>query len=200
MVNDWIVIGISGVTCGGKTTLANRLRDALVPVYVFHQDKYFLPDDSPKHVRCPGVEHNNYDILSALDMDKMHDDVLRTLRGETRAHAVDLERAEGKWGVPGKSFLILEGFTVLNHRPLNELCHLRYYFVLEYGECASRRALRLYDPPDTAGYFEQCVWPEHLRFKAQIEKDSRVKMLDGTSPDAFEVVLKDLTESGASRL
>lgn len=80
-LDEWIVIGIAGVTCGGKTTLANKLKELLCPVYVIHQDKYFLPDSSSQHVRCPGMEHNNYDILSALDMEQMWRDIVSTIQG-----------------------------------------------------------------------------------------------------------------------
>ncbi|XP_030028700.1 nicotinamide riboside kinase 2 [Manduca sexta] len=187
---DWIVIGISGVTCGGKTTLANRLKEALSPVYVFHQDKYFYPDDSPKHVKCEGLDHNNYDILSSLDMDTMLGDILKTMRGENKAHRFSAE--EGKFEIKGKKFMVIEGFTVLNFKPILELCHLRYYFVLEYSECVTRRCYRLYDPPDIDGYFDQCVWPEHIKYRAEIEKDKRVKLLDGTKQDSMEIVMADL--------
>lgn len=64
--------GCAGVTCGGKTTLARQLLGALAPAALLQQDHYFLPDDSPRHVRVPGLEHNNYDVLSALDMDAMY--------------------------------------------------------------------------------------------------------------------------------
>lgn len=122
---EWIVIGVSGVTCGGKTTLANKLRDTLTPVYVFHQDKYFYADDSPKHVRCAGLAHNNYDILSALDMEGMYKDVLETINGGDKSHQANKERAEGQIEVRGKKFLIVEGFTVLNYKPLLEICDVR---------------------------------------------------------------------------
>lgn len=122
---DWIIIGVSGVTCGGKTTLANRLKDTLTPVHIFHQDKYFYPDDSPKHVKCDGLAHNNYDILSSLDMDKMYKDVLETLSGEDASHQSNKERKAGQIEAKNKKFLIIEGFTVLNFKPLLELCDLR---------------------------------------------------------------------------
>lgn len=61
-----------GVTCGGKTTLAQQLMSALTPAALLQQDKYFLPDDSPRHVAIEGLAHNNYDVLSALDMDAMY--------------------------------------------------------------------------------------------------------------------------------
>ncbi|XP_068624168.1 nicotinamide riboside kinase 1 [Battus philenor] len=198
--DKWIVIGISGVTCGGKTTLACNLKDMLTPVYLFHQDQYFYPDDSPHHVKCEGLEHNNYDILSSLDMEQMHKDIISTMEGKDRSHTSSLERRDGKLEVPGKSFLIVEGFTVLNYAPINNLCNLRYYFVLEFAECLLRRTHRLYDPPDVAGYFEQCVWPEHLKYKAAIERDPRVSMLDGTQQDAVEIVTADLQRLGALRI
>lgn len=122
--SDWIVIGVSGVTCGGKTTLANRLKDALSPAYIFHQDKYFYPDDSPKHVKCHGLDHNNYDIISSLDMDAMYRDVLATIEGDRSFHAHSEER-EGAFQVKGKKFLVVEGFTVLNYKSIVELCDLR---------------------------------------------------------------------------
>ncbi|CAH0598143.1 unnamed protein product [Chrysodeixis includens] len=194
---QWVVIGISGVTCGGKTTLASRLRETLAPVAVLHQDKYFLPDDSPKHVPVAGLSrrHNNYDILSALDMEAMLRDVRDTLAGNKPApdHSAPPEaRAPAPLQLPGKSFLILEGFTILNYEPIMELCDLRYYLTLEYNECLARRVFRLYDPPDVDGYFDKCVWPEHLKYKAQLEKDSRVCMLDGTRQDSYDVVMADI--------
>ncbi|CAG4972440.1 unnamed protein product [Colias eurytheme] len=200
MSKDWIVIGISGVTCGGKTTLANKLHEKLVPVYTFNQDHYFYPDDSPKHVKCDNLDHNNYDILSSLDMGQMYEDIVKTMNGEVKAQACSLEAGRGKLQVQGKKFLVVEGFTVLNYKPIMELCNLRYYFILEYGECFARRVHRLYEPPDVPGYFDTCVWPEHLRYRAQIEKDGRVKLLDATRPDALEVVVSDLKELGATEL
>lgn len=189
--SDWIIIGISGVTCGGKTTLANRLKDAIAPVYLFHQDMYFYPDDSPKHVKCKGLPHNNYDILSSLDMERMYSDVMKTMEGDDKSNASSLEKI-GKFTLNGKLFMIIEGFTVLNYKPLLELCDFRYYFILDYAECVTRRCFRLYDPPDIDGYFDQCVWPEHLKYRAEIEKDKRVKRLDGTRPDVFELVMSEL--------
>ncbi|KAL0810670.1 hypothetical protein ABMA28_010003 [Loxostege sticticalis] len=197
---DWIIIGVSGVTCGGKTTLANRLKDTLTPVHIFHQDKYFYPDDSPKHVKCDGLAHNNYDILSSLDMDKMYKDVLKTLSGEDASHQSNKERKAGQIEAKNKKFLIIEGFTVLNFKPLLELCDLRYYFILDYEECFSRRCFRLYDPPDIAGYFESCVWPEHVKYRAEIEKDPRITLLDGTQPNPLERVIADVKALGAEEI
>ncbi|XP_041971718.1 nicotinamide riboside kinase 1 [Aricia agestis] len=197
---DWIIIGIAGVTCGGKTTISNKLKDTLSPVYIFHQDQYFYPDDSPNHVKCEGLEHNNYDILSSLDMNKMYEDVLKTMNGENKAHTYNENSGSGKLILSGKKFIIVEGFTVLNFEPINEICDLRYYLVLTYEECVRRRGSRVYDPPDIPGYFEQCVWPEHKRYRQEIEKDKRIAFLDGSRPDNFESIVSDLKEKGAKYL
>lgn len=130
--DKWIVIGISGVTCGGKTTLANQLKDKLAPVYVFHQDKYFYPDDSPHHVKCKGLDHNNYDILSSLDMDSMHRDIVATIKGQDKSHASFKQNEEGRFQIEGKSFIIAEGFTVLNYEPISSLCNLRLVVILVF--------------------------------------------------------------------
>ncbi|CAH2251860.1 nicotinamide riboside kinase 1 [Pararge aegeria] len=198
--DNWIIIGVSGVTCGGKTTLANKLKDTLSPVYLFHQDKYFYPDDSPHHVKCKNLDHNNYDILPSLNMPLMYDDIVKTINGDNKAHAHNLERSHGKLEVEGKKFMILEGFTVLNYKPINEICHLRYYFVLEYVECLNRRVYRLYDPPDIDGYFDQCVWPEHLKYRAEIEKDARVSIIHGTRQDSFDIVISDIKSMGTAKI
>lgn len=190
---EWVILGISGVTCGGKTSLANRLKEKITPAYLFHQDHYFYPDDSPHHVKCDGLDHNNYDILSSLDMDRMYKDICTTIEGGDKYQDSNVEDGADKFKIPGKKFMIVEGFTVLNFEPIVKLCNFSYYFVLEYGECASRRCFRVYDPPDIPGYFEQCVWPEHIKYRAEIERDSRVKIIDGRAQNSLEIVMSDLS-------
>ncbi|KAJ2944889.1 hypothetical protein O0L34_g1780 [Tuta absoluta] len=199
----WIVIGISGVTNGGKTTLSNKMAESIENSCVLHQDKYFLPDDHPNHIPVPNLEprHNNYDILSALDMSQMYSDALSIMEGSDIAHKSS-ETSKTKYRIPGKKILIIEGFTALNYKKLYDLCDLRYYFVLEYGECFSRRVHRLYDPPDVAGYFEMCVWPEHLRYKQEFEHDNNVKIVDGslTPFENFNTVIEDLERLGLVKI
>lgn len=69
-------------------------------------------------------------------MEAFHSDVVDTLRGGSGAHSSCTDPtcppgpgapgAPGRReGVEGKQFLIIEGFTVLNYAPLNDLCDLR---------------------------------------------------------------------------
>ncbi|KAJ8969151.1 hypothetical protein NQ314_001892 [Rhamnusium bicolor] len=72
-----IIIGISGVTCGGKTTTATQLNNIFPNSKIFSQDDYFLDVEDPRHVWIPELNHINFDILTSLDMEKMHDDILK---------------------------------------------------------------------------------------------------------------------------
>ncbi|RZF37641.1 hypothetical protein LSTR_LSTR014913 [Laodelphax striatellus] len=73
---DWIVVGISGVTCGGKTMLSKALHDKYAGLSrIVMQDNYFLPESSDRHVRVEGMQHFNWDCMGALDMERMRCDV-----------------------------------------------------------------------------------------------------------------------------
>lgn len=90
---QWLVIGISGITCGGKTTLANRLYKyfndktgqevktgvELRRVELLNQDNYFRPVDDPNHVRVEKLNHLNWEIIESMDMEKMSNDIMKIL-------------------------------------------------------------------------------------------------------------------------
>lgn len=72
---NWVVLGISGVSCGGKTTFTQALHEAFPEVVIFHQDTYYLEPSDPRHVMMKSVNHLNWDIPSSLDMGKMRKDI-----------------------------------------------------------------------------------------------------------------------------
>ena len=80
MESSWIVIGIGGATCSGKTTIANELRRQLPGSDLIHQDDYYYPIGSPKLEYVEEIEHYNWDTLSAVDTDRMVEDIKAKLR------------------------------------------------------------------------------------------------------------------------
>ncbi|OXA50754.1 nicotinamide riboside kinase 1 [Folsomia candida] len=79
---SYFLIGVSGVTCGGKTTLTKLLQRSFPWSRIVHQDSYFYDDDHSSHVRVPEVEnHVNYEILGSMDMARMHKDISAILQG-----------------------------------------------------------------------------------------------------------------------
>lgn len=87
------MIGVSGVTCGGKTTLASNLykyfRETVNPfaqktlkvdkVHLISQDNYFLPVEDARHVHIEHLNHINWEILSSIDMKRMCTDIMEVL-------------------------------------------------------------------------------------------------------------------------
>lgn len=93
---QWLVIGISGVTCGGKTTLAHKLREyfmklrnvqlwntpyVISEIQLISQDDYFLPVDDLRHKWVKQLNAINFELLTSLDMKQMLSDVAWTMKG-----------------------------------------------------------------------------------------------------------------------
>lgn len=92
-MEQWLVIGISGVTCSGKTTLAQSLHKhfkdqrgceikpgiELNRVEVVNQDTYFRQVDDPNHQNVEQLNHLNWEIIESIDMGKMVNDVMEIL-------------------------------------------------------------------------------------------------------------------------
>ncbi|XP_015188083.1 PREDICTED: nicotinamide riboside kinase 1 isoform X2 [Polistes dominula] len=101
---DWLIVGISGVTCSGKTILAKELHNKLNGSILIHQDNYFLLPNDPRHTKIAALNHINWEILSSLDMDRMYLDIKQLLNSTPN----DLNNA----GKKSKRILILEGFLL----------------------------------------------------------------------------------------
>ena len=181
----WLVVGLCGVTCGGKTTLAKSLYQHLIDpmnvnclhknihincVKVVNQDAYFYPEDSPHHTHLERLNHINWEISTALNMNQMCENIQEIL-GEnnelyTKNDDEDDDDAILDESIVSKThlnILIIEGITLFNNTYLLELCQLKFHLHLPYEKCFERRSRRTYDPPDITGYFESCVWPMYLK-------------------------------------
>lgn len=92
-MESWLVIGISGVTCSGKTSLANTLQKhfkemkgkelktgvELNRVELINQDDYFRAVIDPKHQIIEKLNHINWEIVESIDMDKMITDIMNIM-------------------------------------------------------------------------------------------------------------------------
>ncbi|XP_011311360.1 nicotinamide riboside kinase 1 [Fopius arisanus] len=188
-MGKWIVIGIAGATCSGKTTLAKKLHEKFKNSVLISQDSYFLAKDDPRHVHIPELNHHNWDILESLDMEKMHSDILEIMSsGGAGRKENDVQ------------FLIVDGFLLFNYKPIFDLCDIRYFLELSREECERRRSRRVYDPPDVPRYFEVVVWPQYARYKKEIQEDEAlvkgITFLDGTvnNDQTFQRILREITQ------
>ncbi|XP_056275812.1 nicotinamide riboside kinase 1 [Pseudoliparis swirei] len=193
-----IVVGVGGMTNGGKSTLSKSLHQQIPNSCLIAQDSYFK-DDSVVPVDSNGFKQ--YDMLDALHMDRMMSEVDSWRRDpETflRRRGLNPERT-----TPPEDeevyVLIVEGFLIFNHRPLNELFHKRYSMEIPYDVCKTRRSSRVYTPPDAPGYFDGHVWPMYLKHRQEMESSlSGMLFLDGLKPkeellaEVYEDVCKEI--------
>ncbi|XP_022613447.1 nicotinamide riboside kinase 1-like isoform X1 [Seriola dumerili] len=177
-----LVVGVGGMTNGGKSTLSKSLHQQIPNSCIIAQDSYFK-DDSVVPVDSNGFKQ--YDMLDALHMDTMMSEVdswrrdpesflrQRGLNPELITPTVDTE----------VFVLIVEGFLIFNYRPLNQLFDKRYFLEIPYDVCKRRRSLRVYTPPDPPGYFDGYVWPMYLKNRQEMESMvSGIVFLDGLKP------------------
>ena len=66
-----LIVGISGATCSGKTTLANALHKVIPNSIALNQDQYYWNDDSENHILAEGIKYINWELVSAFDNEKL---------------------------------------------------------------------------------------------------------------------------------
>ncbi|XP_038560255.1 nicotinamide riboside kinase 1 [Micropterus salmoides] len=177
-----LVVGVGGMTNGGKSTLSRSLHEQIPNSCIIAQDSYFK-DDSTVPVDTNGFKQ--YDVLDALHMDTMMSDVDKWRRDPASfLKQQGLNPVRTTPSVDKEVFvLIVEGFLIFNYRPLNELFDKRYFMEIPYDVCKRRRSSRVYTPPDPPGYFDGYVWPMYLKNRQKMmNMVSGIEFLDGLKP------------------
>ncbi|XP_052633834.1 nicotinamide riboside kinase 1 isoform X3 [Harpia harpyja] len=136
-----LVIGLGGVTNGGKTTLAEKLKKMLPNCDIISQDDFFKPESE---VETDERGFKLYDVLDALYMDEMVKSIRNWMKSPTSSGVVMQEpqnTCDNLKDTEDVYILIVEGFLLYNYKPLNELWNRRYFLTLPYEECKRRRRL-----------------------------------------------------------
>lgn len=193
-----MLVGISGATCSGKTTLSHLLGKLFHNSRVYRQDDFYYADDDPHHIRDKKTGFINWEIPTAFNMEKLvreletNGDIKEqhrfpNLRTNWQAHEVfdsDLSFDENFLNqveqLKEAPLVFVEGILVLNDRKINSLCDIRIFIELDKETCWQRRRNRTYDPQDQIGYFEGLAWPYYLHNLGHLRTiESHVQYLDG---------------------
>uniref|UniRef100_A0A8C2UK66 Nicotinamide riboside kinase 1 n=1 Tax=Chinchilla lanigera TaxID=34839 RepID=A0A8C2UK66_CHILA len=187
------VIGIGGVTNGGKTTLAKNLQKHLPNCSLISQDDFFKPESEIEKDKNGFLQ---YDVLEALNMEKM----MAAISCWMENPRCSLGSTAGS-SAEEMHILIIEGFLLFNYKPLDTIWNRSYFLTIPYEECKRRRSTRVYEPPDPPGYFDGHVWPMYLKHRREMDNITwEVVYLDGTKSeeDLFSEVYEDLTKELAN--
>lgn len=179
------LIGVSGCTNGGKTTLCKRLLDELPNAYHLSQDDFYYERGSVHYTYIPELSSFNYDVISAIDMKRFHTELARLLRSPQRY-----------------SYIICDGILLYEDDKLFKMFDRRYFLELPKEECERRRKQRHYAIEDTSEYFEKCAWREYVRYRQKCEMCHRknIFFLNGTHKPAaiVDYVMNDLNNNNNS--
>lgn len=186
-----LTVGVSGVTCGGKSSITNLLKSSFPNATFICQDDFYFTDVDSLPRTPDGTNRANWDSLGSLDMVSMTRKVQDTL--DILSKGTQQEKSKDS----SENLIIIDGFLIFNYPPLAELCDLKYFITLPFEECLVRREKRTYEPPDPPGYFVNVAWPmylTHLKEMRQASFAKQIEYLDGTVnlQDNFKRILKEV--------
>jgi nicotinamide/nicotinate riboside kinase len=177
------VIGISGPTCSGKTTLVAALKELFTgregsskaegsagshACEVLHQDDFYKDRSTLEKVKVQEKEFENWDSPEVI----RHEDLLEAILAKRRDMEMEGETDRGSDGGVAapkttKTFasvgvLFVEGFVLFQRSEITELFDLKFLLLIDKATSFRRRMERddwLRDPENTP-YFEAVIWPE----------------------------------------
>ena len=165
------VIGVSGGSASGKTTIVRKIED------YFGEDIVILSHDSyyKAHNELPYEERSklNYDHPDSFETDRMARDVRALLNGQS----IDVpvydytihNRSDKTVHVNPKRIIIIEGILILQNKELRELMDAKIYVDTDADERLMRRirrdiAERARSVESILTQYEQTVKPMHEKY------------------------------------
>ncbi|KAL1305130.1 hypothetical protein AAFC00_002055 [Neodothiora populina] len=200
--NKAVLIGISGVSSSGKTTLARLLRDILPNTFILHEDDFYKTDTEIP-VNKDGVQ--DWDCLESINLPDL-EKALDYIKSHGRLpHWLDSKEDQNSVGDSGVSrelmaelsqqakelfstcqdlpIAIIDGFLLYSEdmKSIRDLFDVKLFLRTDYKTAKSRREARSgyvtlegfwADPP---GYVDSVVWPDYAKEHAFLFENGDVE-------------------------
>lgn len=139
-----VVIGVSGGSASGKTTVANRIKEAFMDnVELLSQDYYYLPYDNLAFEERVKL---NYDHPNAFDTQRLINDIASLKKGESVDRPVysytEYTRLAETVLVKPSKVIIVEGFMIFENADLRQLMDIKIFVDTDADERLIRRIIR----------------------------------------------------------
>lgn len=140
-----LIIGISGGTGSGKTTVARRIYESLkgVNVVVIQQDAYYI---DLSHIPLEERKKINFDHPSAFDSDLLIRHLKQLIKGQEIEKPIysftDYTRNKETEKVLPRDIIILEGILVLEEEKIRNILDIKIYVDADEDERFIRRLVR----------------------------------------------------------
>lgn len=167
-----LVVGVSGVSCGGKTTVATALHDWLGSEYgdLLMQDDYYRPASELEINKITNFPE--FDEPEAVKMEEIVAEIKKWK---------DSDSDNNK-----RRVLIVEGTMIFTNKEICDLCDLRYLVHVDFKTAEYRRSQRNYPIPDPPKVVEKNIWPKYIKHRnwfcdLALENGYISKQINGTN-------------------
>lgn len=138
------VIGVCGPTCGGKTTVCQKILEKIEATIGTHENMICVVSQDSYYKG--GNADTNYDVPSAIDFDLM----VQHLKELTDGKFVDSpiydfkthSRLSETKKVGQAKIIIVEGILIFSQKEVRELCNLNIFVEADDVVCYTRRLKR----------------------------------------------------------
>ncbi|OBA19423.1 P-loop containing nucleoside triphosphate hydrolase protein [Metschnikowia bicuspidata var. bicuspidata NRRL YB-4993] len=216
-----VLVGISGPSSSGKSTVVKGLVSVLPRCTEIHLDDFYLPDSQIPIDKKHGVQ--NWDCAEALDWEKFkgHLESVRASNGallpvESLEMELELSLSEQQrktlraricgdfpW-LRDCHVVLVDGFMLFHDASVSALLDVKILFRAPYTTLKKRRELRQgyntvegfwSDPP---GYFDKIVWPAYVESHGHLFSERNVE--SSLAESATQMGISDIRNDGGRDL
>ena len=169
------IIGISGGTRSGKSTLSKSL---IINPYggssAIHFDGFFKNEQNIPVDEETGMK--NWDLPDSLE----HEAYIQFVKYQKHLHTIQCKNCSKTGNIVGKQrILFLEGFLLYYFDEMFEICDKRIFVFIDKKTTLERRVTTRKTSNE---YFEKIIWPSYLKHNSKLKqkKEDQIFYISGT--------------------